>query len=391
VLTTPWDTGDEPVPDEEIRNRLYRVVAEGQPGTPDHPPGPLPVAGPGIGSDAGPDTGLGVGPDAGPDTGSDAGLAAGLDAGHAEPDGRPGADRSAARRTGPGDRPVLRPPRAPARAWTAPPARATDTGVGLRDRVRGPVADPAGAAWDAEPGPVGGDAWGGHAWDGDGRGGAAWDGDAWDGDGRDGRRTGGDGRFAARAARRLGAFDPGRRGLRALGIVAALVAVGAALVAWHWRDRAEPVIPAGAGVTVLATPSASGTPVVVAVAGRVRRPGLVRLPPGSRVADAVAAAGGALPGTDLGRLNLARRLVDGELVSVGVDAAAPTGAAGGLLDLNTATQSELDALPGVGPTLAERIIGYRTAHGGFQSVEQLRQVDGIGPATFAKIRDRVTV
>lgn len=190
----------------------------------------------------------------------------------------------------------------------------------------------------------------------------------------------------------LGAFDPGRRGVRALVVVAVVALVGAGLLAWFGRTRVEPVgMPVVNGGSGAAAPSPSAAMVVVAVSGRVRHPGLLRLPAGSRVADALQAAGGALPGTDLAQLNLARRLNDGELVVVGGPAAAGPSAGGGLLDLNTASAEELERLPGVGPTLAQRIVDYRTANGGFRSVDQLREVDGIGPSKFAEIKDKVTV
>lgn len=144
---------------------------------------------------------------------------------------------------------------------------------------------------------------------------------------------------------------------------------------------------------------------MVAVAGEVVRPGLVRLPSGSRVADAVEAAGGPVPGTSTGLLNLARLLVDGEQVLVGVDpppgtvssggAGSPGGAAssgaGGLVDLNTAAASDLDELPGIGPVLAQRIVDWRMENSRFGSVDQLREVTGIGEAKFADLRNKVTV
>jgi competence protein ComEA len=141
--------------------------------------------------------------------------------------------------------------------------------------------------------------------------------------------------------------------------------------------------------------------VVVDVVGKVRRPGVYRLPDGSRVDDALEAAGGALPGVDLSRLNLARKLADGEQVAVGVagaaEAAGPprtgavSGAASGPIDLNTATVQQLDTLPGVGPVLAQRIVDWRTQHGRFDSVDQLQEVTGIGPSRLADIRSLVTV
>jgi competence protein ComEA len=122
-------------------------------------------------------------------------------------------------------------------------------------------------------------------------------------------------------------------------------------------------------------------------------PGLVRLHSGARVADALQAAGGPTPGTDLTGVNLARKLTDGEHVVIGpapAAAPAPDPASGGRLDLNTATVPELDALPGIGPVTAKRILDWRTAHGRFASVDQLREIDGIGEARFAQLRDLVT-
>jgi competence protein ComEA len=131
--------------------------------------------------------------------------------------------------------------------------------------------------------------------------------------------------------------------------------------------------------------------VVVAVMGRVHTPGLVELPAGSRVADAIAAAGGALPDTDLSTLNLARKLTDGELITVGVPAAVVDGGPAGPLNLNTATVEQLQELPGVGPVLAARIVDYRQRQGGFRSVEELLNVAGIGDAKYAELASLVTV
>ncbi|MFI7607993.1 helix-hairpin-helix domain-containing protein [Micromonospora sp. NPDC049366] len=213
----------------------------------------------------------------------------------------------------------------------------------------------------------------------------------------------------AGSARRLpgpGAFDPGRRGVRALAVVAAVAVLGAGLWAWRSRPRAEPVPPmATAEVAVAggAVETAAGPPgeLVVAVAGKVRRPGLVRLPAGARLADAVEAAGGALPGVDVALLNPARKVADGELIVVGVTpppGAAQPGAApgavpgpGGRLNLNTATLAQLDALPGVGPVLAQRILTHREQQGGFRSVGDLRQVEGIGDARYEQLKDLVTL
>ncbi|MEV4496498.1 ComEA family DNA-binding protein [Micromonospora arborensis] len=200
-----------------------------------------------------------------------------------------------------------------------------------------------------------------------------------------------------------GAFDPGRRGVRALAVVAAVVVLAAAGWAWRSRPHAEPVAPLGSEAAA-ATPAgdvsaSSSGQLVVAVAGKVRKPGLVRLPAGSRLADAVQAAGGALPGVDVALLNPARKVTDGELIVVGVTpppapAGPPGGAAApaaGPLNLNTATLAQLDALPGVGPVLAQRILDHRDQHGGFKAVGDLRQVDGIGDARYEQLKDLVTV
>jgi competence protein ComEA len=146
--------------------------------------------------------------------------------------------------------------------------------------------------------------------------------------------------------------------------------------------------------------------VVVDVSGKVRAPGLRRLPAGARVEDALAAAGGVRPGADTTGLNRARILVDGEQVLVGVPQPAagpgpgtplvPAGGTVGALgrpgtpiSLNTATVDQLDGLPGVGPVLAQHIVDFRTTRGGFRSVDDLRQVNGIGERRFADLRPLV--
>ncbi|AMW10433.1 DNA-binding protein [Streptomyces qaidamensis] len=154
---------------------------------------------------------------------------------------------------------------------------------------------------------------------------------------------------------------------------------------------------------------AGAAAIVVDVSGKVREPGIHRLPAGSRVADALHAAGGVKPGTNTDGLNRARFLVDGEQVIVGAQApvagpgagggTAPVGSAGAAaggaaapaapVSLNTATADQLDTLPGVGPVLAQHIIDYRTQHGGFRSVDELREVNGIGDRRFADLRNLV--
>ena len=147
--------------------------------------------------------------------------------------------------------------------------------------------------------------------------------------------------------------------------------------------------------------SRSGATIVVHVAGAVVHPGVIELPVGSRVIDAIETVGGGLPNADLDRLNLAAKLVDGQqvlVVQVGAPTVAPTGtgtaAAGesaGPLNLNLATQAQLEALPGIGPQLAAAIIKERDRRGGFRSVNELSSVRGIGDKRLADLRELVTV
>jgi competence protein ComEA len=155
-----------------------------------------------------------------------------------------------------------------------------------------------------------------------------------------------------------------------------------------------------------ATATASSPMLVVYVSGRVRHRGVLRLAPGSRVQDALRAAGGALPGSDLEGINLAQPLSDGEHVLVakaghGSTVSSGGGVAGGggsagpgagqVVDLNTGDVAALDSLPGVGPVLAQRILDWRTAHGRFSSVDELDEVSGIGDKLLSEIRPHVRV
>src|SRR4051794_20422893 len=158
----------------------------------------------------------------------------------------------------------------------------------------------------------------------------------------------------------------------------------------------EPTPAAVAPVTVTPAASSSGEEIVVDVGGRVRHPGLVTLPAGSRVADAIAAAGGPLRPADLARINLAARVSDGQLLLIGVPGASAettggSGSGSGPVDLNSATVEQLDALPGVGPVLAQRIVDWRQAHGGFRTIDDLQQVPGIGPRKFSDLKALVVV
>jgi competence protein ComEA len=240
-------------------------------------------------------------------------------------------------------------------------------------------------------------------------------------------------------------------GLRVLVAAGLLAAVVTGILAWRSRPVAEPIAPplpaaavrdlgpaadhaagsAGANLTPGsaspptpgpgadsgpgATPyvTGAGDPmattgssarVVVYVTGKVRNPGVFVLASGSRVADAIEAAGGLRKGAKPGGINLARRLVDGEQIVAGSPATAggdpatgpepgmaPGAPGAGVVNLNTATAEQLDALPGIGGVIAQRIVDYRDSHGGFQSVDQLKDVPGIGDRKFAEMRDKVSV
>lgn len=242
------------------------------------------------------------------------------------------------------------------------------------------------------------------------------------GDGRSGAGSGKIGQGAGKLVRRWlpdgpgdRRFEVGRRQAVALAAVVLLAALVAGALVWRSRPVPE-AVPALTAATQDG-PMGESVDLVVSIAGLVAAPGLVRLEPGARVADAIQAAGGPAPGTDLTGVNLARRLTDGEHVvvgpaasSVGVGSVGTGGAAapaarqpagappaaagapagsGARLDLNTATLGDLDALPGVGPVTAQRILDWRAQHGRFSSVEQLREIDGIGETRFSKLKNLV--
>lgn len=185
-------------------------------------------------------------------------------------------------------------------------------------------------------------------------------------------------------------------------IVLALLGVGAAVVG-------AVVTPGGQTVTVEAPPADENAAldsapvvevVVLHVLGAVSQPGIVELPLGARVVDAIAAAGGPSDDADLGGVNLARVVVDGEQLRVprigeapasAGAAAVPGASADGRVNLNTADAAALETLPGVGPAIAARIIAWRDENGPFRSVDELTAVSGIGEKTLEGLRDQATV
>ncbi len=187
--------------------------------------------------------------------------------------------------------------------------------------------------------------------------------------------------------------------LRALVTVA--VAAGVLLTWWLLSARPRTSEPEAVQVSSTAKHEHADAQrmLIIDVEGKVKRPGIITLPRGSRVHEAIAKAGGLVDGADTSTTNLARVLVDGEQIIVGAPAASPaTGGSGagsatingGRLSLSSATAEQLDELPGIGPVTAEAIIAHRTAHGGFQRVEDLLDVQGIGEKTLADLRDRVS-
>ena len=184
-------------------------------------------------------------------------------------------------------------------------------------------------------------------------------------------------------------WDPRAR-KAALGLLAGLSVV---IAWWWWSGQPETVQPISDTTAVDAEAIAVDGPlrevsavVVVHVVGKVADPGLVELPMGARVHDAIEAAGGATKDKALESVNLARPVVDGEQIVVGEPIA---GAASSTMSINTASAEELDELPGIGPVIAERIVQWREENGPFTSIDELGEVSGIGPSIIEQIRDQV--
>ncbi len=187
-----------------------------------------------------------------------------------------------------------------------------------------------------------------------------------------------------------------------LGLTLLLCATLAGAAVWYLRSLPKPVqVRAGTGRPAETSGSPSPAVLLVDVAGWVRRPGVYEFHEGDRVIDAIEAAGGARSGAALDSLNLAAPLSDGTQVlvprstpggaSAGTGPASATGVTSGKVNINTASATDLEALPGIGEVLAQRIVDYRTQNGPFTSVDQLLDVSGIGDAILAEIRDSVTV
>lgn len=183
-----------------------------------------------------------------------------------------------------------------------------------------------------------------------------------------------------------------------------LVVLGGMFFFWR-RPEPEPISILTPEPTATPLPTPTPRPLRVYVSGAVMRPDVYELPYDSIVRDAIDAAGGPTGEADLNRINLARRVHDEEQIYVphkgeesppvsppsGPSSLSPSSQRGGKVNINTATAEELDTLPGVGPAIAQRIIDYRTVHGPFQSIEDIKNVRGIGDATFEELKDKITV
>jgi len=212
-------------------------------------------------------------------------------------------------------------------------------------------------------------------------------------------------------------IDPPAHALRPIARIAGAVCLLVALLVWLNRPQAvTPIDQQSAGVSMTGPSSAASgdgmntnssvtsprsTTIVVDVEGHVRHPGLVTLPADSRVADALSEAGGLTRRIAPGSLNLAQKVTDGQLIVVSSapaltsaqSGAIDTSGSGGtaLININVASSTDLDALPGVGPVMSSRIVAWRTDNGGFKTVDDLQQVPGIGPKVFANLKPLVCI
>jgi len=187
-----------------------------------------------------------------------------------------------------------------------------------------------------------------------------------------------------------------------IGLIVVLVAVLGGAGLWYARSLPKPVTIAESGpgaAQAEISPTSSPALLIVDVAGAVRKPGVYEFAEGERVVDAIERAGGPMPKADLSLLNLAAMLVDGTQILVpktgppvgGAPGGAAPGSSSGLVNINTASATELETLSGIGEVLAGTIVEYREQNGPFVSVDDLLDVSGIGPATLEEIRDKVTV
>jgi competence protein ComEA len=180
-----------------------------------------------------------------------------------------------------------------------------------------------------------------------------------------------------------------------LKLVIATVLITAGLV---WLNRPAPLTDPeiiSPGIPIATDSQAAVSPqgfdqIVVDVKGDVLTPGLVNLPAGARVADAIAAAGGVIPSANVTTLNLAERLSDGQMIFIG-NAQSMDLSSDPRINLNLASESDLDALPGVGPVMAGRIVAWRESNQRFHSIEELQEVPGIGPKVFANLKPLVRI
>jgi competence protein ComEA len=164
------------------------------------------------------------------------------------------------------------------------------------------------------------------------------------------------------------------------------ILIGLILAGILWVIASQP-----RGTPVELLPLPTPEPIVVQVMGAVARPGVYDMPQDSRVRDVVQMAGGLLSDADKGKINLAAKLEDGDQIMIPTQTADSGGGTQELVDINKASADELDRLPGIGPTTAQKIVEYRQQHGPYARIEDLMQVAGIGPLTFEDIKDLITV